>query len=973
MMNALTTTTTFCPSSFQLKLALGGRKSPLAFVRTRFPDVDLRSVNFVSVVVRSSAVNGNGVERRSSGNSSWTNLNSSTDGFSGWANADAERNSGDSKPKQSLIGILGAGAAGVVLVAGITFAALSISNRSTSRVKEQMEPLTTQQEKSLSSDNNLNQVEEEKKEDKVGMQESGSEESKTGTNGDPSLYKENSEAIESRISDDTGVRQSSEDGDGSTPKAVQRESAVSDSSVSPEATDKPPMSDITGGSLALPSIQSNNGSLASENPIEPAAEKLADTKILEPSVFDANSENLVTEHPNGVSGLNEWENSNLSLDPSSVQPSIPNILVKSELDAVIESSIIQEEFMESGSVLSTRDVERSKELLTVDVVPSKIVEVAADGDDKSPVGKILNGTVSTGAPLVPEVAFQSGNEHLENDYNDINISRSFFESKNPGNFFTSAGIPAPSVVSAALQAPPGKVLVPAVIDQLQSQALSALQVLKVIEDDVQPGDLCTRREYARWLVLASSALFRNTTSKVYPAMYIENVSELAFDDITPEDPDFPSIQGLAEAGLIASKLSRRDMQSYGDEDTSSIYFSPESPLSRQDLVSWKMALEKRQLPVVDKKNLQQLSGFIDIDKINPDAWPALVADLAAGEQCIITLAFGYTRLFQPEKPVTKAQAAIALSTGDASAMVSDELARIEAESMAEKAVAAHSALVAQVEKDLNASYEQELSMEREKINAVEKLAEEARREVEKLRAAREEENLSLMKDRAVVDSEMEVLSRLRREVEEQLQTLMTDKLEISYDKERLNKLRRDAEAENQEIVRLQYELEVERKALSMARAWAEDEAKKAREQAKALDEARDRWERQGIKVVVDNDLREEAEAGVTWLAAGKQFSVEETIERSENLVDKLKTMADEVRGKCRDTITKIIEMIVLLISNLKEKAGELKEAAKSRLDSSLQGAQNNSTGFSSAVKEGVKRVAGDWKEGVERLSQKFKT
>ena len=34
---------------------------------------------------------------------------------------------------------------------------------------------------------------------------------------------------------------------------------------------------------------------------------------------------------------------------------------------------------------------------------------------------------------------------------------------------------------------------------------------------------------------------------MYPAMYIENVTELAFDDITPEDPDFSSIQG--ESGL----------------------------------------------------------------------------------------------------------------------------------------------------------------------------------------------------------------------------------------------------------------------------------------------------------------------------------------------------------------------------------------------------------------------------------------
>lgn len=92
---------------------------------------------------------------------------------------------------------------------------------------------------------------------------------------------------------------------------------------------------------------------------------------------------------------------------------------------------------------------------------------------------------------------------------------------------------------------------------------------------------------------------RNTTSKVYPAMYIENVTELAFDDITPEDPDFASIQGvdktlnligfpdlikfltdlylpgLAEAGLISSKLSRSDMISSLDEDQGPFYYSPD--------------------------------------------------------------------------------------------------------------------------------------------------------------------------------------------------------------------------------------------------------------------------------------------------------------------------------------------------------------------------------------------------------------
>jgi hypothetical protein len=32
---------------------------------------------------------------------------------------------------------------------------------------------------------------------------------------------------------------------------------------------------------------------------------------------------------------------------------------------------------------------------------------------------------------------------------------------------------------------------------------------------------------------------RNTFSKVYLTIYIDNITRLAFDDITPEDPDFP--------------------------------------------------------------------------------------------------------------------------------------------------------------------------------------------------------------------------------------------------------------------------------------------------------------------------------------------------------------------------------------------------------------------------------------------------
>ncbi|XP_043715897.1 uncharacterized protein LOC122664230 isoform X4 [Telopea speciosissima] len=795
------------PNSFQLRLGFSCRKSSLTFPRTHFRTNSNRRVRCLAAA-GSAANEGDKSDRSPSGNS-WTNSDKSNDNFSGWFGAD----SGGSQRKGGFGGIIGVGVAGVILAAGLTFASISLSKRSTSGMKPQMEPLTVQQEVSLAS----------------GDQDDGVE-------------------------------------------VVRNE----DDTVVPDE-----------GSLDGDHIPESN----------------TDSQVESKDVMDT------------VTSLSIKEDLSLSI----------TLLVPNEgITSTLEENTL---------------------------------------DDAGPPGKAS----------LSILADPNANEPSTDDYNEIERNKELIASPIPEGSFSSAGIPAPSLVSAALQVPPGKVLVPAVVDQVQGQAFAALQVLKVIEADVQPGDLCTRREYARWLVSASSVLSKNTGSKVYPAMYIENVTDLAFDDITPEDPDFPSIQGLAEAGLVSSKLSRRDMLSSIDEEPTPFFFSPESPLSRQDLVSWKMALDKKQLPEVDREIMYQHSGFIDIDKINPDAWPALVADLSAGEQGIMALAFGYTRLFQPDKPVTKAQAAISLAIGEAADIVSEELTRIEAESMAETAVAAHSALVAEVEKDVNATFEKELAMEKEKIDAVEKLAEEARLELERLRADREEENSALLRGRAAVEAEMEVLSQLRHEVEEQLQILMSNKMEISFERERIDKLRKEAESENQAIVRLQYELEVERKALSMARAWAEDEAKRAREQVKAIEEARERWERHGIKVVVDSDLQDDANVGVTWLEAGKQSAVE-TVNRAEKLADKLKAMAHDLKGNGKAVVEKIIQKIISLIAVLKQwateaakRTGEFQGAAVLKVSESTQKLQQNAAEFSSSLQDGAKRTVGDCREGVEKL------
>ncbi|PPR84443.1 hypothetical protein GOBAR_AA36268 [Gossypium barbadense] len=891
------TTVTLSPSSPQLRLALRCRNSvePRALlVGAWTTNLDSHRRLRLLSLTRSRSQR---LERRHNGAFrivADSTAGAGADAFSGWSDSEHVEDSVDSRRSGWFGGIIRAGSVGLVLVAGLSFAAVSIGNQSTA-TKQQLEPLTALQEVLLASDNETDKSEE--------------NESKKALDGMPI-------------------------GTGLTP-------------ISP----KLPESEVAGGPIFAPSLRKSESNLDIGSPEATSETKenlfnvkeTIDTNLSDPI-------NLDNDIDEGKLGSQGKENCNTSVDSSS------------------SSSLTNEAVTLNFSVSSKFEPILEPHFLPIDNVKT-IESFPSEGNlEVNNLNESMPSEItSMSAPAHPQ------DEQKEIDYKEINDSKPVLESPIPRSSFSPAGIPAPSVVSAALQVHPGKVLIPAVVDQVQGQALAALQVLKVIEADAQPSGLCTRREYARWLVSASGVLSRNSVSKVYPAMYIENVTELAFDDITPEDPDFSSIQvvngvgysGLAEAGLISSTLSNKDLL---NDDLGPFYFSPESPLSRQDLVSWKMALEKRQLPEADKKILYQISGFIDIAKINPDAWPAVVADVSAGEQGIIALAF--------------AQVAVALATGEAFDLVNEELARIEAESMAEKAVSAHNALVAEVEKDVNASFEKELLIEKEKIDAVEKMAEETMHELERLRAEREAQNMALMKDRAAIDSEMEVLSRLRREVEEQLESLMNNKVEISYEKEVINKLRKETEDESQEVVRLQHELEVERKALSMARAWAEDEAKRAREQAKALEEARDRWERQGIKVVVDKDLQEETIAEVTWVNVGKKVEdeVEGTVTRSEALVKKLKALASEVKGKTREFIGKIIQKIQYFISMLKEwasiasaKAGVLKDRAALSTRGSVQELQQSTAGFSLALKEGAKRVAGDCREGVGKLTQRFRT
>jgi hypothetical protein len=234
-------------------------------------------------------------------------------------------------------------------------------------------------------------------------------------------------------------------------------------------------------------------------------------------------------------------------------------------------------------------------------------------------------------------------------------------------------------------------------------------------------------------------------------------------------------------------------------------------------VSWKLALECRQLPLITKEALQEISGFADVDRIHEDAWPALMADLTSKGPSIIASAFGFTRRFQPEKPTTVGQAAIALASGEAAELLSEDLARLEAESMAEEAVRADIAMEVQAQKEFNQHHQEEFLSEKAKREQVEAQIEGVRAQLENLISEREEEKSSILKDQATIDAEKKLLYALRNEVDAQLQALSTLQVEVATEKERLENLRAFREEELELIANFKAELEVERNALSLVR------------------------------------------------------------------------------------------------------------------------------------------------------------
>ncbi|CAI5511003.1 unnamed protein product [Closterium sp. Naga37s-1] len=310
-----------------------------------------------------------------------------------------------------------------------------------------------------------------------------------------------------------------------------------------------------------------------------------------------------------------------------------------------------------------------------------------------------------------------------------------------------------------------RVVVAPHVNPEHARMLEGLKELQVIDADVAPAGICTRREFATWLMAFSEKLSASPTDRVYPAMFIEGISEQAYADVAPDDKDFAAIQASASTAL-------------------------RSPLTRQDLLTWRFALEYSHLPPPDLAALRHTCGLIDAARISPAAQRAVSFDLlhhrggmdhqpegegegegwgdgrgkaggkglgegpregqgsgqvikSAANAAVIPLVFGNVRRFDPLKPVTHAQAAAALTFGRTYETVNEAAVRVEvAEARKEADVARQEAesarreaarLAEEIEK-VRVEEEESVRREREERESVEKERESLRDEVERLRA-----------------------------------------------------------------------------------------------------------------------------------------------------------------------------------------------------------------------------------------------
>ncbi|EEC80674.1 hypothetical protein OsI_23089 [Oryza sativa Indica Group] len=386
------------------------------------------------------------------------------------------------------------------------------------------------------------------------------------------------------------------------------------------------------------------------------------------------------------------------------------------------------------------------------------------------------------------------------------------------------------------------VLFRAPVDPMHEEAFSILKKLQIIEKDASSSDFCSRREFARWFIKLHSKLERKKMHRIIPNRLTFGSVRSAFDDIDADDPDFLYIQSLGESGIVSSKLSNflGTSTSGSSSDSGNSNFLPNSYLSRFDLVNWKALVEHPFATELDQKMLSKNVRILDL-RAWPDVPSSILIDLMGGEQSIISKVFGNTRCLQPHKPVTKAQAAAALTSGRMEEVIRDELNRLEAENQSQLSVMGEIMEELINRGDIKRYWEDKMKVEEIREVAVDKQLQHVLQELANEKTDREKELAVLLKERTALEHQNQELMNLRSEIDGMYDRLAMESLEVMTEEQNLEKLSLDVNRKHQAVSESKSYLEAEKEALTMLRSWVEEEAARVHERAEVLERAVRRW------------------------------------------------------------------------------------------------------------------------------------
>jgi len=125
-------------------------------------------------------------------------------------------------------------------------------------------------------------------------------------------------------------------------------------------------------------------------------------------------------------------------------------------------------------------------------------------------------------------------------------------------------------------------------------------------------------------------------------------AEEAFIDVPQSSPYWKYVQALVDAGFAVGVDPH--------------HFAPDRSITRQEMVAIEHQVDISQKVTPDQSDtVSELAEYVDAKQVSPLYITAILGDLHDGGTSIIARVWGKTVYLHPTSPVTRAEAAVALS------------------------------------------------------------------------------------------------------------------------------------------------------------------------------------------------------------------------------------------------------------------------------------------------------------------------